>query len=563
MRWLSACLALAISSTQAQTPPRGDPGSPARAVALSDDQERAGQVARLFSSYETDGAPGCEVGVVRDGARLYESGFGWADPQRRTHIDRDSIFNIASVSKQFTAFSIFLLEARGKLSLEDSLTRHLPELGHYANAVKLRHLVAHTAGVREYFVILSMGGRTSDDVVTDEETLQALARQSALNFTPGDEYSYSNSGYFLLAKVVERASGQRFHDFVRTNIFEPLGMTSTSIGPPDDPRLAIGHEVRDGAFHRMYVPWEQIGESDVHTTLSDLLRWDENFYTAAVGGKAIIARMLTTASLSSGKALDYAGGLMIGNRGGLPSVAHSGFSQGFRAQLLRFPQQHLSVALLCNRDDAEVEREADRIAEIYLGRQLQPANLPSDLEDLQIPGAVDISRVPAGAYRNERRGDYLWLIHRDGKVLLQVGDEVEPLERVTEQLFAVQLQGAPRYATALPARNKQPARVVARYYGKPGEYTHVQTWQPTHLERYAGIYFAKELNATYKLVVRDGALALDTGRAIGALRPGVRGEFVGADWRTIRVPTRGYDHFIFSIPELRGIRFERTRESNP
>jgi CubicO group peptidase (beta-lactamase class C family) len=237
-------------------------------------------IAAIMAEVVKTGEPGCTVGVLQGGALTHARAFGLADVERGKALDTHSVFNLASVSKQFTAFALLLLEQDGKLKLDDPVVKYLPELPASAQGVTLRHLVHHTGGLRDYIELLTMKGRADADGATIHEAVQALARQTAPNEAPGVEFDYSNTGYFLLGVVIARVSGQSLADFSRDRIFEPLGMKNTSIVdryPAAIPALARGYAKKGAGFEIDETGWEQVGDGQVHSDLHDLALWDENF----------------------------------------------------------------------------------------------------------------------------------------------------------------------------------------------------------------------------------------------------------------------------------------------
>jgi CubicO group peptidase (beta-lactamase class C family) len=336
----------------------------------------ASAVDEVFADLTKAGSPGCAVAVYRNGRVNYGKGYGLANIEEDVPITPQTVFDIGSTSKQFTATSILLLEKQGKLSVNDDVRKYIPELPDYGPKITILHLLNHTSGLRDYLTLMDLAGINTDSVTTDEDALQIITRQKALNFAPGSDWLYSNTGFFLLSIIVKRVSGKTLREFAAENIFSPLGMTHTQYR--DDhtaliPNRAMAYdpkELKDGyALNVSY--FEQTGDGAVHTSVEDLLKWDENFYSGQVGGKDFLAELQEPGKLNSGKVLDYAKGLRIADYRGLPTVSHGGSWGGYRAELLRFPEQHFSVACLCNRGDAAPTRRAHQIADIYLGSMMK------------------------------------------------------------------------------------------------------------------------------------------------------------------------------------------------
>jgi hypothetical protein len=248
------------------------------------------------------------------------------------------------------------------------------------------NLLNHTSGLRDYLVLFELAGVNTDSVTTDEEALALIARQKALNFDPGTEWLYSNSGYFLLSVIVKRASGESLREFAAENIFQPLNMSHTMYRDSHTllvPNRALAYDPIDrGTGYTFDVSYfEQTGDGAVHTSVGDLLKWDENFYTSQVGGKPLLAELQEPAKLNNGKSLDYAKGLFISKYRGLNTVSHGGSWGGYRAELLRFPDQHFSVVCLCNRSNVSPERRAKQVADIYLASVLKEKEPKKDDDD--------------------------------------------------------------------------------------------------------------------------------------------------------------------------------------
>ncbi len=341
-------------------------------------------IASVMNAFVKPGEPGCTAGVIKDGRLTHAHAFGLADVARAKPLDTHSAFNLASVSKQFTAFAILLLQQDGKLKLDDPVVRYLPELAPSAEGVTLRHLLNHTGGLRDYIAIIAMEGRSGADGATIHEAVQALARQTRPNEKPGVEYEYSNTGYFLLGVVVARVSGQSLAKFSEERIFRPLGMKNTSIVdryPDGIATLARGYAHRGNRFTIDETGWEQVGDGQVHSDLHDLALWDRNFYTGELGGPGLIRESTTVGVLNSGEPIDYAAGLRIAATRGLPTVSHGGAWVGYRSQILRFPEQRLTAIVLCNRDDADSGALATSVSEVFLKDRMGPPGADDEEAD--------------------------------------------------------------------------------------------------------------------------------------------------------------------------------------
>lgn len=305
---------------------------------------------QIFAPYNRPSVPGCAVGVVRDGALVYSRGFGEANLFRHIQNSPTTAFYIASLSKQFTAMSILLLEQDGKLSLADDVRQWVPEVPKLGK-ITLRDLLQHTSGLRDYYGLLSINGWRANELLAEREFLGLVSRQRALNFPPGTEFLYSNTGYALLSIVVKRASGQSLRDFAAERIFLPLGMRNTQYRDDHTSTIdgeAIGYVSQSGGYPVSIPQLDIVGDGGVFSTVEDLARWDANFDSGTVGGRAGVKRLQQPATLVDGRNTGYALGLSVGTFSGARIISHSGAYGGYRATYLRFPDERFTVITLCN-----------------------------------------------------------------------------------------------------------------------------------------------------------------------------------------------------------------------
>jgi len=355
----------------------------------ADDPPEAKQVDSIFTDLTKPGSPGCALAVARDGRTVYAKGYGLANIEENVPITPQTVFDIGSTSKQFTAASVLLLEKQGKLSVNDDVRKYIPELPDYGRNITILHLLNHTSGLRDYLTLFELAGVNIDNVTTDDDALNLIIRQKALNFDPGSEWLYSNTGFFLLSIIVKRVSGKSLREFAAGNIFVPLQMTATSYRDNHTelvPNRALAYDPKEksGGFSLDVSYFEQTGDGAVHTSVSDLLKWDDNFYSAQIGGTEFLAELQQTGKLNDGKSLTYAKGLSVESYRGLRTVRHGGSWGGYRAELLRFPDQHFSVVCLCNLASARPSRRANQVADVFLSSQMgsiKPAATPADADE--------------------------------------------------------------------------------------------------------------------------------------------------------------------------------------
>jgi CubicO group peptidase (beta-lactamase class C family) len=323
----------------------------------------------ILRDYDRLDAPGMSIAVIKDGEVLVADGYGLAGLEHGVPNEPTTIFRIGSTSKQFTAACIALLEIEGELSVAQDVRDYVPELPDYGVPLRIYHLIHHTSGIRDYVNILVESGRSLEGV-TPEQSLADIAAEKELRFTPGDRWEYSNSNYLLLGLIVARVSGQSLKNFAHERLFEPLGMRNTHFHDRHDHvvrKRAFGYSPgADGKFALDITTMDHVGDGGLFTTVKDLALWDANFYDPEVGGPEFLELMHTVGSLNNGSDLTYAFGLMINDDGGRRTVSHGGSWVGYRAEMLRFPDERLTVICLANRGDVNPVSICRQIAEAFL-----------------------------------------------------------------------------------------------------------------------------------------------------------------------------------------------------
>ncbi len=345
----------------------------------------ARKIDQLLALVDRPDSPGAAVAVIQDGKTIYKKGFGSAQLEYEIPITPSTIFHVASVSKQFTAFAVAMLADQGKLSLDDDIRKHIPEVPDFGKTITLRHLIHHTSGLRDQWHLLRLAGWHWDDVMTLEHILTMVRNQKELNFDPGEERAYCNTGYTLLAETVARVTGQSFREWTQANIFEPLKMNNTHFHDDHEmlvPNRAYSYYPRAEAslgFRKAVLSYANVGATSLFTTVEDLAKWSNNFDTAHVGGPSVIKTMLESGGLNDdGQEWSnpaYAFGLYLDEYRGLTAIAHSGGDAGFRSFLVRFPEQHFAVVILSNFANFEPFDVSFAVAELYLEAEMIAAEL--------------------------------------------------------------------------------------------------------------------------------------------------------------------------------------------
>ena len=454
----AAILALAVGCTSPDDPQAGlETGADNPAVDA------------LFASWDTPGSPGCALAVARDGALVYTRGHGYANLDYDIPITPRTVFDVASVTKQFVAALANMLALEGKLSLDDDVRKWLPELPEYEAPITMGHLIHHTGGLRDYLNLFPLAGAGDYYAVSREQLLAMMSRQRAPVFPPGERHEYSNTGYMLLAHILERAGGKSLGEMARERIFEPLGMESSLMYENREeiiPRRATGyHRYDDGRLRIVHnYNFEIAGDGQLYTTVEDLLRWDN--YLHGAEKPAIHEEMLTEGTLNNGDPIGYAQGVVPSEYRGLRTVGHGGHSWGFRTELVRFVEPGLSIAIACNAEYAEPGDLARQVADHYLADQFGPESSDEeddsddDEEDAETPSAtpsasptlssVELAEFDGSFFSAELDATYRFTVV-DGS--LTVGIEQEPSLQVTpiaEDEFEVRFES--RGWAASPAR---------------------------------------------------------------------------------------------------------------
>lgn len=487
------------------------------------DDELAKKVDAFLSQWDKNDMPGGAVGVVKDGRLVYKRGFGMANLDYDVPNTPLTRFNLASVSKPFTALSIALLAQQGKLSLDDDIRKYVPEMPKYDERITIRHLIHHTSGIREYEALVLFGGQGTDKAYSPKAILNMLTRQKNISFKPGSKYQYSNSGYFLMGIIVERVSGKSLRAFAEENIFKPLGMKNTLLF---DNRFEVvknrahGYQVGpDKSIRARSSLYDLVGAGGVLTTVEDLYLWDQNFYEPKVGNKELIQLLTTPGTLNSGEKMAYAFGMWRGEYKGLPVITHSGNMFGYRARIGSFPEQKFTVIALSNNMAILPSVIVEKLADIYLEGQLKP-DVPSPKRAAEtLPQAIALSEKEAlryaGIYANLETGKVFKLSFKDGKLINSglLKNEI-PVTPISENRL---LLVAGTDVTELnPIFNNSGTiseiKILTKS-GKPDIFVPVKPPfdSPQQLSEYAGTYYSDEFNADYKISLKGNNLFLQIG----------------------------------------------------
>lgn len=470
----------------------------------------------IFKTWSKAGSPGASVAVMQHGRLVFAKGYGLANLEYDIPVTPETVYHVASVSKQFTAMALVLLEQDGKLSLEDDVHKYLPELPDYGHPVTLRQLLQHTSGIRDQWQTLAIAGWRLDDVITQEQIRRLLFRQKELNFAPGTKHLYSNGGYTLAAEVVSRVSGKPFPAFCQERIFGPLGMTRTHFH--DDHRRivhdrAYSYEKTAYGYQALPLNYANVGATSLFTTASDLVRWLDNFREPKVGWRAAVERLQEKAVLADGKKIDYALGLSIAELRGHKTISHGGGDAGYRSFVLWFPETELGVAVVSGLASFDSGGTAYKVAQVFLGEKTAPEETkpspPAPEKPRQFitlaPGVLD---QYVGHYKTEV-GLEADVRREGGKLIGEVpGSGPQELRPVATNRFVLeQASGELEFLV----EKEGPLRLKFTQEGTTikGERTALVPQKATGLEQYQGTYWSDELETEYTIRSKDGKLTAE------------------------------------------------------
>ncbi len=497
--------------------------------------ETTDKVDKIFAQWDKTTSPGAALAVIRDGQIIYERGYGMAKLEDGIVMTPKKIFDIGSTSKQFTATCIAILAREGKISLDDDIRKYFPEMRSYEKPITVKHLIYHTSGLRDYNGLLELAGfRAESDCPNVDEALDVIFRQKKLNYTPGQEFSYTNTGYFLLGQIVERVSGKSLNEFAQEHIFKPLGMTHTLF--QEDHRQVIknratGYDPAENGYKINMSNWDETGDGNVYTSVEDLYLWDQAFYNFKLG-KDLMDMLQTTGFLNDGKKLDYAFGLFIHDYKGLKVVEHGGAWAGFRAGFVRFPEQQFSVICLTNLGTQNPDSLWRKVADIYLADKIKE---PAKEEAKQEKKKAETITLPkqeleekVGNYQDRKFGGWMTVSIKDEKLTLSAMGmdlEIAPISKTTFKAVNTPAEMAEiTVEFQLDAKGKTMGASAS--IGGIERFSMIRSaplapLTPAQLKEYAGDYVSEELlNAKYRFVVeKDGLVLKFRSAPPGAFKP--------------------------------------------
>ncbi len=468
------------------------------------------KVDTLFSTWDTIETPGCVLAVIQDGSISYQKSYGMADLEREVPLSTKSVFDIASVGKQFTAMLIALLAQEGSLSLDDDVRIHIPELPDYNHIITIRNLIHHTSGLLDYTTLMELATMPLENRYFEDALLALITRQKTLNFPPGTKYLYSNSGYFLLGVISQRVKGQSFTSLLRQYILEPLEMNHTDFN--DDFRRvvknrAIGYSPTENkSFNTNLSFCGGYGDGPLLSNIEDLYRWDQNFYANRLGdgSQTLIDQVLTPGKLNNGESTGYGFGLAVSEHRGLYTVRHSGGWAGYVSHIMRFPNQRFTVIVLSNLTSVRPNEIALQVAEIYLADQFTDRGPKERSQPTADAIQLETASI-AGVYRSQEQGDVLELT-TDLKLILH-GMTLQLAALSTTHLILEDKQ------LTIEVKLHEAGELSLVLHGTPIRCKRMDIQPVGDVQEYVGNYTAASLGVIYHIDVKDEQVFLKRGFA--------------------------------------------------
>ncbi|HLK97096.1 MAG TPA: serine hydrolase domain-containing protein [Hymenobacter sp.] len=470
------------------------------------------QIDKLFAVRE--GSPGFTVGIIRNDSLIFAKGYGLANVEYNIPNTPGSVYHMASVSKQFTAYSILLLEAQGRLQLADDIRKHLPWFPDLKHRITIQHLLNHTSGIRDHWDLNVLSGRRMDDVITQDYLLTLLSRQQGLNFKPGEEFLYSNSNYTLMAEIVKAVSGQTFRRFADSAIFKPLGMTVTHVH--DDhtevvPNRAYSYQpIGINRYSNAVLNYANAGATSLFTDIRDMAKWVTNLYQPKIGSPAVLQKLTTKGVLNNGTVIPYASGIVVDEYNGKKRFQHNGADAGYRTFLGVFPEERLGFLVFSNLATTNIGAKAAELMNVFFPPR------PADLKklDTSLTLWTDTTAIARfmGSYIAEdgvvfqyglSNGKVYWTSLGPGQLLARGGADTLVVFSNPDVRF--------RFST------KGPDAVAEQYW--PGGYRLLKRYTPPtkdtavlarELKEYTGTFYSPEVDSRYTFTVEKGVLQLST-----------------------------------------------------
>lgn len=463
------------------------------------------RVDALFAPWDRAESPGGVLAVIQDGEFTYKRGYGMADLERGVPLTPESIFDIGSTGKQFTAAVIAILAARGLLSLDHSIRQYLPEMPAYADDITIHHLIHHTSGLRDYLTLMAVQGLPDENLYAERFIFDLIAKQKGVNFKPGNEFLYSNTGYFLLGHIAERVTYKHITELIQEFIFDPLGMQCSTFNKDyrpivDNRAMSYDRGNEDGVFLNAIALCGGYGDGAILSNVDDLSLWDHNFYDNRLNNcqPDLIEQLHQRGRLNDGRLTTYAFGLVVDTYKGRKIVMHGGSWSGYRTEMMRFGDNRLTVICISNLGSIDPTMLSQQVADIYLEDKIKSA--PAKTIRLSAQEMEQLTGVFQGKYLT------LEITVREGVLYLTIGRREYRLTPVGRKKFQLD-----ESLDSLSFSGRQNDRLSFIEYGIQTEkYKRIrnQRADPDDLSLYTGDYLCKELGARHRISLDDNGLHL-------------------------------------------------------
>lgn len=471
------------------------------------------KIDNLFAAWNRDNSPGFAVGVVRNDSLIFAKGYGMANLEYKVAISPSTIFHMASVSKQFTAYSIVLLASQGKLKLDDDIHQYLPWFPDLKAKITIRQLMNHTSGIRDQWQLLATAGTRLDDVITQEQIIKILSKQQALNFKPGDKFNYSNSGFTMLAEIVKAVTGQSLRKFTDSAIFKPLGMMQTHFH--DNYTEIVANRAYSYqrqslvSFSNAILSYSNAGATSLFTNINDLSKWVMNFYKPVAGTAADIDQLVTKAILNSGEKLSYALGITSDTYKGWKQYSHSGNDAGYRTYLTVFPDLKMGFMVFSNLGDANVTERLYKLVDLFISNTTEEPLSPVitlDSAKALVPDELRAAKI-AGKYISDQGVQFNFIL-RDKRLYWERANRSDLMYPALKDSFIVAKtpevkfvfnEAADKNMLAdqfWPGNNRQLLKYAA------------DSLSEKELQQYTGVYYCPELESRYAIELRGRQLVM-------------------------------------------------------
>lgn len=469
------------------------------------------EIDNLFSDWKNIDSPGGTVGVMLDGQLVYSKAFGLASMEYKIPNNNKTIFNTGSVSKQFTAMGIIVLQQKGLLDFEDDIRKYIPELPDFKEKITISHLLHHTSGLRSMHSMLELAGWREEDSRTNDDLNRFIVKQKVLNFSPGSEYGYCNTGYMLLVNIVERVTGREFPDWMEETIFKPLGLNNTYIEGDYSkikPNKATSYYGNKDNFKRAVDYWGYIGSGNMYSNNIDLLKWLENFHSPKKGWEKHFNLIQKLEKLNNGDLNNYAFGVIIDSIYGFKSISHSGSIGGFRSNITSFPDKKLSIVILSNFSKASPSSKSKQIFKTLFENEKAEKNnkLPKKYNILNISSDV-LSRFEGYYWNTKEYYSRKIYLKRDTLYYQRTANnetQIVPISSNQFKLLGYSVDAILKFNTdenpktvSLYVDGERVSRLIEYKPNSPNN---------SELSFYIGKFYSPELETIYEFYIKDNEL---------------------------------------------------------